>query len=140
MLLDWNSFLCSVPAHSLQSCPTLCNPMDCNPPGSSVYGILQARILGVSCHALLQGIFLIQGLKPHLLHCKQILYPLSHLGSPEEYWSGMPCPAPGDLPDPGIKPGSPALQTDSLASKPPGKPIRGTVCVKCTENLENLAY
>ena len=32
-------------AKSLQSCPTLCNPMDCSPPGSSVHGILQARIL-----------------------------------------------------------------------------------------------
>ena len=34
-----------MPAKSLQSCPTLCNPMDCSPPGSSVHGILQARIL-----------------------------------------------------------------------------------------------
>ena len=37
-------FLTRVCAKSLQSCPTLCNPMDCSPPGSSVYGILQARI------------------------------------------------------------------------------------------------
>ena len=38
-----------------QSCPTLCDPMDCSPPGSSVHGILQARILdtGVGCHFLL---------------------------------------------------------------------------------------
>ena len=41
----------------------------------------------------------------------------------QEYWSGLPCPPPGDLPDPGIKPGSPALQSDSLPSKPPGKAI-----------------
>ena len=40
----------------------------------------------------------------------------------EEYWSGLPCPFPGDLQDPGIKPGSPALQADSLPSEPPGKP------------------
>ena len=39
------------------------------------------------------------------------------------YWSGLPFPSPGDLPDPGIKPGSPALQADSLPSEPPGKPI-----------------
>ena len=44
-----------------QSCPTLCSPIDCSPPGSSVHGILQARILGVGCHALLQGIFPTQG-------------------------------------------------------------------------------
>ena len=51
-----------VHAKSLWSCPTLCNPMDCNPPSSSVQGILQARITGVGCHALLQGIFPTQGL------------------------------------------------------------------------------
>ena len=50
-------------AKSIQSCPTLCDPMDCSPPGSSVHGILQAR-----------------------------------------YWSGLPCPPPGNLPDPGIEP------------------------------------
>ena len=37
-------------------------------------------------------------------------------------WSGLPYPSPGDLPDPGIEPGSPALQADSLLSEPPGKP------------------
>ena len=55
--------------------------MDCNPPGSSVYGILQARI---------------------------------------REWVAIP--SPGDLPDPGIEPKSPALQADSLPSEPPGKP------------------
>ena len=40
----------------------------------------------------------------------------------QEYWSGLPFPAPGDLPDPGIEPGSPALQLDSLPSEPLGKP------------------
>ena len=39
--------------------------------------------------------------------------------SRQEYLSGLPCPSPGDLPDPGIEPGSPALQVDSLPSKPP---------------------
>ena len=41
--------------------------------------------------------------------------------SRQEYWSGLPFPSPGDLPDPGIKPRSPALQADSLPSEPPGK-------------------
>ena len=40
--------------------------------------------------------------------------------SRQEYWSGLPCPPPGDLPDPGIKPGSPAFQADSLPTEPPG--------------------
>ena len=42
--------------------------------------------------------------------------------SRREYWSGLPFPSPGDLPNPGIKPGSPALQADSLLSESPGKP------------------
>ena len=48
--------------------------------------------------------------------------PLSTGFSRQEYWSGLPCPPPGDLPDPGIEPLSPALQADSLPPEPPGKP------------------
>ena len=44
--------------------------------------------------------------------------------SRQEYWDWLPFPSPRDLPNPGIKPGSPALQTDSLLSKPPGSPTR----------------
>ena len=64
-----------------QSCPTLCDPMDCSPSDSSVCGISKAKIL-----------------------------------------EGIANRSPGDLPDPGIKPGSPVLQADSLPSEPPGKP------------------
>ena len=49
--------------------------------------------------------------------------PLSMEFSRQEYWSGWPFSSPGDLPDPGIKPGSPALQAGSLPPEPPGKPI-----------------
>ena len=49
--------------------------------------------------------------------------PLSIEFSRQEYWSGLPLPSRGDLPDPGIEPQSPALQADSLLSEPPGKPI-----------------
>jgi len=41
--------------------------------------------------------------------------------SRQEYWSGWPFPSPGDLPNPGIKPRSPALPADSLPLEPPGK-------------------
>ena len=54
-------------------CLTLCDPMDCSPPGSSVHELLQARIL-VDRHSLHQGIFLTQGLNLGLWHCRQILY------------------------------------------------------------------
>ena len=49
--------------------------------------------------------------------------PLSMGFSRQEYWSGLPFPSPGDLPNPGIEPGSPALQADALSSEPPGKPV-----------------
>ena len=86
---------------------------------NTIHGILQARITGVGCHNLLQGIFLIQGLNPHLL-C--LLYwqvshlPLAPLGKPsppdflvhgilhERIQVWVSCPPPRDLPDPGIKP------------------------------------
>ena len=55
-----------------QSCPTLCDPVDCSPPGSSVHGILLARILG--CSALLQAVFQTQGSHPVLLHWGQTPY------------------------------------------------------------------
>ena len=48
--------------------------------------------------------------------------PLSMGFSRQEYWRGLPFPSPGDLSDPGIKPGSPALRADSLPAKLPGKP------------------
>ena len=65
-----------------QSCPTLCDPMDCNPPGSSVHGDSPGKNTGVGSHALLQGIFPTQRSNPGLPHCRQILYRLSHQGSP----------------------------------------------------------
>ena len=49
--------------------------------------------------------------------------PLSMEFSRQEYWSGLPFPSPGDLSDPGIEPGSPTLQADTLPSEPQGKPI-----------------
>ena len=60
-----------------QLCPTPCNPMD-----YTVHGILQARILEWVAFPFSKGIFLTQGLNPGLLHCRWILYQLSHQGSP----------------------------------------------------------
>ena len=56
-----------VHAKSLQSCPTLCNPMDCSPPGSSVHEDSPGKNTGVGCHTFVQWIFLTQGSNPHLL-------------------------------------------------------------------------
>ena len=65
-----------------QSCPTLCFPMDCSLPGSSIHEIFQARILELGCHFLLQGIFPTQGSNPCLLQRETDFLPLHHLGKP----------------------------------------------------------
>ena len=59
-------------------------------------------------------------LQPHRTIAHQA--PLSMGFSRQEYWSKLPCPPPGDLPNTGIKPRSPTLQVDSLPSEPPGRP------------------
>ena len=71
-------------AKSVQSCPTLCDPMDCSLPGSSVHGI-----------------------------------------SRQEYWSALPLPPPGDLPDPLFECKSPALAGGFFTTVTPGKPQGG---------------
>ena len=56
----------------------------------------------------------------------------------QEYQSEFPFPSPGDLPDPGIKPVSPALQADSLSPEPPEKPITNIIIVEMFEMLQEL--
>ena len=124
-----------------QLCPILCDPVDCSPPGSSIHGILQARILEwvaiffsskltcvlsrlkVKVKSLSRvQLFATPGtIAGQALLCKEF--------SRQECWSGLPFPSPGDLPHPGIEPRSPALQTDSLPSEPPGKPVVVVVVV-----------
>ena len=58
--------------------------------------------------------------------------------SRQEYWSGLPFPSPGDLPDPGIEPGSPALEADALTSEPPGKPIH--IYIYAYTYIERIMY
>ena len=62
-------------------------------------------------------------LQPHRAHQA----PLSVEFSRQEHWSGEPFSSLGDLPTPGIEPGSPTLQADSLLSEPPGKPNGGHI-------------
>ena len=83
LLLTFNSGQCSMNRGTkkmlvAQLCPTLCNSIDCSPPGSSVHGGSPGKNTGVGSHSLLQGIFPTQGLNPGLLHGRQILYHLSH--------------------------------------------------------------
>ena len=68
-----------------QSCLTLCDPMAYSPPGSSVHGDSPGRNTGVGSHSFLQGILPTQGSNPGLLHCRWILYHLSHQGNPPQH-------------------------------------------------------
>ena len=88
--------------------------------------------IGVGCYFLLHIYTLKAKVKVKLLSCVRLfatLWTIPHQAPPfsgfsrQEYWSGLPFPSPGDLPDPGIEPRSPAVQADTLTSEPPGKPI-----------------
>ena len=74
---SYSSVLCLV----TQSCPTLCNPMDCSPPGSSVLGDSPDKSTGVGCHSFLQGIFPTQESNWGLLHGRDSL-PTKPAGKP----------------------------------------------------------
>ena len=187
--------LVTATAKSLQTCPTLCDPIDGSPPGSPVPGILQARTLewvaisfsnawnwkvkvkSLSCVWLLEtpwttayqaslsmgfsrqehwsGVPLLspEDLPDPSFSMDEVTSlsrvrlfatpwtvarqaPPSMGFSRQEYWSGLPFPSPGDLPDPGIEPRSPALQADALTSEPPGKPF----CVYTLLNFEAICW
>ena len=74
--------------------------------------------------------------------------PLSMEFSRQKYWSGLPFPSPGDIPNPGIEPRTPALQADALPSEPPGKPPRNYMllllscfsCVRLCATPETAAH
>ena len=76
-VLKLTHFTCVCCALSLSCVQTLCDPMDCSLPGSSVPGGSPGKNTRVGCHALFQGIFPTQGLNPGLPHSRQILYHLS---------------------------------------------------------------
>ena len=79
---------------------------------------------GVGCHFLLQSVKVKSLSRVRLLTTPWTAAyqaPPSMGFSRQEYWSGLPFPSPGDLPDPGIEPGSPAFQADALTAEPPGK-------------------
>ena len=91
-----------------------------NSPGKNTFQA--SRQEGLS---LLQGIFPTQGSNPGLLPCRQILYQLSHKGSPR-ILAWVACPFSRGSSDPGIEPGSTALQAYSLPAEPQGKPLQGS--------------
>ena len=149
LVTSFHTLVCAVLSLVAQSCLTLCNRMDCSPPGSSVHGDSPGKNTGVVCHALLQRIFLAQGQNPHLMSpalAGRFFYHQRHLGkvkgescsgvsdsllphglyspwnSPGHGLEWIAFPFSGDLPNPGIKSRSSTLQVDSLPAEPQGKP------------------
>ena len=108
LFLNFQEVLVRAPV--AQSCPTLSNPVDRSPPGSSVHGISQARILEWVAIPFSRGIFPTQGPNLGLLHCRQVLYRLNHQGQASVQFSRsvvsdplrphepqrarLPCPSP----------------------------------------------
>ena len=78
-----------VRAKSLQACPPLCDPHGLQPTRLLCPWDSPGQNTGVGCHVLLQGIFPTQGSNPDLPHCKEILYHLSHRGSPSLLYPNM---------------------------------------------------
>ena len=110
-------FYVKVKVKVTQSCPTLCDPMD-----YIVHGIFQARILEWVVFSLLRGSSQPRDLT-QVSHIAGRFFYSWGTREAKEYWSGLPIPSPEDLPHPGIEPGSPALQVDSLPTELSGKPV-----------------
>ena len=105
-----------------QFCWALCD--SCSPPGSSVQGHSPGKNIGVGCHARLQGIFPTQESNPGLLSCRQILYSLSHQGSPYVINAAVAS--------------AESLQScltlcDPIDSSPPGSPVPGILQARTLE-------
>ena len=126
MYLDSHIYAC-VYAKSLQSYLTLSDPVDGSLPGSSAHGILQARIFSRVAMPSSKGSSRLRD-QTHISNVpciwQEASLPLAPPRKPsnQEYWSGQPIPSPADLPNPGIKPGFPTLQADSLPTELCGKP------------------
>ena len=112
-------FLAIYPKEALCSIFTIANAWKCLSVHQWIYLYVHARTLSFSVVS--------NSFRPHGLQPARLLHPWEF--SRQEYWSGLPCPPPGVLPNPGIEPRSPTLQVDSLSSKPPGKWIKKIVYI-----------
>ena len=100
-----------------QSCATLCNPVD-----YTVHGILQARILEWVAFPFSRGSSQSRD-QTQVSHIAGGFFTSWTKRKVQEYWSGWSIPSPADLSNPGIEPGFPALETDSLPTEQSGKPL-----------------
>ena len=133
--------LCEVWVWRSLSHVRLCDPMDCSPPGSSVHGIFHTNILEWVAVSFSRGSSQLRD-RTQVSHIAGRFFTVWATREAQTYWSGSPIPSPGDPPDPGIKPGSPALQVDSLPAELPGKPkaLIRSFDFPCLLTLAGLVY
>ena len=115
------SYLDVVKVKIAQSCQTLWGSMDCSLPGYFVHGILKGWILEGAAIPFSRGSSQPRD-RTQVSHIIGRFFTIWVTREIQEYWSGLPIPSPADLPDPGIKSGSPVLQMGSLPAELPGKP------------------
>ena len=128
----------SAAAKSLQSCPTLCDPIDGSPPGSTVPGVLQAGTMGVGCRFLLQCMKM-KSERESLSRVRLFTTPwtAAHQAPPsmglsrQEYWSGVPSPSPSVLYCKSLQ-SCPTL-CDPINGSPLGSPIPGILKARTLE-------
>ena len=124
--------------------PILCDPMDCSLPGSSVHGIFQARVLESVAIPFARGIFLTQGSNPGLPHCRQMLYHLSHQGSPNLFnwriitvlWWFLPYP---DMNQPLVHMCAPQLEPPPTSVPTPSPRVSQCTGFECPASRIKLA-
>ena len=102
-------------------CSCLENPRDRGAWWAAVYGVTQSRTRRKQLSSSMKSFSHVRLVATPWTVAYQV--PPSMGFSRQECWSGLPFPSPGDLPNPGIKPRSPALQADALLSEPPGNPM-----------------
>ena len=120
-------------AKATQACLTLCNPMD-----YTGHGILQARTLEWAAFPFSGGSSQPRG-RTQVSRTAGRFFTSWATREAQAYGSGKPVPSPADLPDPGVEPGSPALQADSLPTEPSGKAhmLPPCWCCFCSNKKKN---
>ena len=134
-IVIWHLYMLQIGHHNAsevtQSCLTLCGPMD-----YTVHGILQARMLERVDFPFSRGSSQSWEHRTQVSHTAGKFFTSWATQDAKEHWGGYPIPFPVDLPDLGIKQGSPALQADSLPTELSGKPIMWVVTISLPKLLQ----
>ena len=121
-------------------CIHICNPTGCSPPGPSDHGDSPGKNTGVGCHALPSRGSSQPRDQTQVSHIAGGFLTIWVTREAHEYWNGWLVSSSGDLPDSGIKPGSPALQANSLPVELPGSPYMAGTIVRLHSAGDSSGY